>query len=282
MKIIHFVFVTLLFLNGINAQGQNKMHFSFSYDAEIKASIVARIVVLLPDGGVSQLYSGTLFEYKLVDKSNFISKGKYKLLICFKAEEYGQDSINYDFELKGGEMETFIDVNFDFSEKLLKEGDVYKKGDKVLNGYIRVSKYYEAPNTIEIKPYDGKISRKSNQGPIFKIKNNSTDTLYGEHLPGYFWGTLSYLKNDSICKTIIGMLDYNFIDLPPLYPDSLKTASVGSFGIRKLPPAEYRFEVMVAKKWQSTGIGIYKEQKDFIWWAGTKEYYRLKYDFKVE
>ena len=39
---------------------------------------------------------------------------------------------------------------------------------------------------------------------------------------------------------------------------------------------------MVAKKWQSIGIGIYEENKKFIWLAGTKEYYKLTHDFKIE
>jgi hypothetical protein len=74
-----------------------------------------------------------------------------------------------------------------------------------------------------------------------------------------------------------------FADSPPLYPDSIKMATVGSFGyINKLIPFQYRFEVMLAKKWQGLGIGIYKEHKNFDWWAGTKEYYKLKCDFKVD
>ena len=117
----------------------------------------------------------------------------------------------------------------------------------------------------------------------FIIKNNSKDTLYGEHLPGYFWGTLSYRKNDSTLFTKIGILDYMFVDSPPLYPDSIKYATVGSFGLtKKLVPFEYRFEVMLADKRQSQGIGVYKELKHIIWWAGTKNYYKLKYDFKVD
>jgi hypothetical protein len=39
---------------------------------------------------------------------------------------------------------------------------------------------------------------------------------------------------------------------------------------------------MLADKWQSQGIGVYKELKHIIWWAGTKNYYKLKYDFEVD
>ena len=65
--------------------------------------------------------------------------------------------------------------------------------------------------------------------------------------------------------TRTGILDYEFVDSPPLYPDSTKIASVGSFGIRKkLVSFDYRFEVMLAKKWQSIGIGIYEENQNFF------------------
>ncbi len=280
MKIIHFVFIALLFLNGINAQGQNKMHFSFGYDAEITTSTEARITASIPNGRVVHLYSGTLAKYELTDKKNFTLKGKYTISVYFKASKYGQDTVVYDFELKGTEIETLISIDFDFRNKLVKKGDIYEKEKKVLNGYIRINKYYKPPKTITIKPYKDNSNLKSNKAPIFKIKNNSTDTLYGEHLPGYFWGTLSYLKNDSICYKTTGQLDYNVWETYPLYPDSTKIASVGTFGLtNKLKHYDYRFEVMVAKKWQPTKIEIYKEHNNFIWRAVTKEYYRLQYDF---
>ncbi len=102
-------------------------------------------------------------------------------------------------------------------------------------------------------------------------------------MPGYFWGALSYIRNDSILATKIGILDYEFVASPPLYPDSTKLATVGSFGLtKKLMPFNYRFEVMLADKWQSQGIGVYKERQNIDWWAGTKNYYKLKYDFKVD
>ncbi|RXQ86903.1 hypothetical protein EO244_16795 [Ancylomarina salipaludis] len=229
------------------------------------------------------MYSDSITKYDFSDNENFTSKGKYVLSIYFSAEKYGQDSIVYDFELRGNEIKTTISVDFDFRERLIKKGNIYEKGDSVLNGYIRINKFYDAPKTIEISIDKGNVGNEYYKGPFFKIKNNSTDTLYGEHLPGYFWGTLSYLRNDSTFMTRTGILDYEFVDSPPLYPDSTKIASVGSFGFRKkLVPFDYRFEVMLAKKWQSIGIGIYEEKKNFIWWAGTKEYYKLTHDFKIE
>jgi len=239
----------------------------------------------LPGNKTYELFSDTTNEYVYSAKNFFKSKGKYTILIYFEAEKYGNDAINYNFELNGTEINTMISVSFDFSERYHKKGDIYKKGEKILNGYIRINKYYEAPQTVNIEPDKELKGDEFYKGPFFKIRNNSKDTLYGEHFPGYFWGTLSYMRNDSILFTRIGTLDYNFGGSPPLYPDSTKIATVGSFGYKnKLIPFEYRYEVLYGKKYQSlgNGIGKYEEKDNFCWWAGTKEYYKLKYDFKIE
>lgn len=267
----------------MNLHGQNELLFIFECAEAIKSPIETRVLLKFPNGSISNLFSDFKTKYDFTDKEYFTSKGKYVLSIYFSAGKYGQDSIVYDFELKGNEIKTTISVDFDFRERLIKKGNLFGKSDSVLNGYVRINKYYIAPETIEISFDKGNMGTEYYKGPFFKMKNNSTDTIFGEHLPGYFWGTLSYLRNDSTYMTRTGILDYEFVDSPPLYPDSTKIASVGSFGLRgKLVPFDYRFEVMLSKEWQSLGIGIYEEHKNFIWWAGTKEYYKLTHDFKIE
>lgn len=283
MKLIKVVAISLVFVFSINLHGQNGVQFSFECKGEIEQSFVSQILIKLPNGKIKRLYKDTISNYEVLDKENFDIKGKYSLSIFFKAEKYGQDSIEYDFELKGNEVKTTISIVFDVKRELLKNEDIYEGGEKKLNGYIRINKYYNAPKTINILFDRDNIDAEYSAGPLFEIKNNSTDTLYGEHLPGYFWGTLSYLRNDSLCFTRVGILDYEFVDSPPLYPDAVKFASVGSFGLTKeLIPFDYRFEVLLAKKWQSKGIGVFEEHDKFIWWAGTKEFYKLTHDFKIE
>lgn len=265
----------------LNLHGQNELQFSFSCSERIESHFVSRVLLILPDGKIKRLFNGSVSNYGVLEKENYKAKGEYILSIYFEAEKYGQDSINYDFELNGNEVKTSISINFDFKERLHKRGNIFKKGEKVLNGYVLINRYYKAPKTIEISYCEENIGSEFYKGPFFNIKNNSTDTLYGEHLPGYFWGTLSYLRNDSVFMTRIGTLDYEFAYSSPLYPDSVKTATVGSFGLtKKLVPFDYRFEVMLAKEWQSTGIGIYKEHKNIVWWGGVKEYYKLECNFK--
>ena len=273
------------FLISETLYAQNELHFSYKCENEIIRPVKVKVSLKSPDREIYNLLTDSLSEYEFSEKNYFKSKGKYVLSIRFESSKYGKDSLIYDFELNGEEISTSISISFDYRDKLVKEKNIYVKGRKVLNGYIRLNKYYYAPNTVEIQLDTLSIGTEYYKGPFFTIKNNSKDTLYGEHLPGYFWGVLSYIKNDSIVATRIGILDYNFVESEPLYPDSTKIATVGSFGLsNKLLPFEYRFEVLFAKIFQGFGnkIEIYKEQPNFDWWAGTKEYYKLIYNFEVK
>jgi len=282
-KITKYVLSSFLLITGMTLYGQNDLHFSYECQDKALSPIKAKILLKSPDKEIFNLFADTVSNFVFSGKNYFKSKGNYSLLITYSTENYGKDSIDYDFDISGTEINTDISIEFDYRERLIKKGDIFIKGEKVINSYIRVNKYYNAPKLIDIALDNEYLGDEYYKGPFFKIKNNSKDTLYGEHLPGYFWGTLSYRKNDSTLFTKIGILDYMFVDSPPLYPDSIKYATVGSFGLtKKLVPFEYRFEVMLADKWQSQGIGVYKELKHIIWWAGTKNYYKLKYDFKVD
>lgn len=281
-KIAQNILSFLLLLMGMTLYGQNDFKFSYECGNEIKRPFKTKILLKHPDNTTSNLLIDTVSKYNFSEMNYLKFKGKYTLSIWFETDDYGKDSLEYDFDLNGNEIISDISVSFDFSERLIKKGDIFIKGNKVLNGYIRVNKYYSAPKSIDILLGKENLGDEYYKGPFFEIKNNSSDTLYGEHLPGYFWGTLSYIRNDSTLYTCIGNIDYEFGDSPPLYPDSTKYATVGSFGLsRTLTPFEYRFEVLLAKKWQSQGIGVYKERQNIDWWAGTKEYYKLIYDFKV-
>jgi len=282
-KIAKFIISSLLLLMGMTLYGQNDLHFSYECKDKTISPIKAKIILKSPNKEIFNLFVDTVSSFVFSEKNYFKSKGNYTLSVSYITENHGKDSIDYEFDLNGNEIITDISVSFDFRERLIKKGEIFIKGDKVINGYIRLNKYYSAPKSIDILLDNENLGDEHYKGPFFKIKNNSSDTLYGEHLPGYFWGTLSYIRNDSTLFTRIGILDYEFVDSPPLYPDSTKYATVGSFGLtKKLIPFEYRFELMLANKWQSQGIGIYDERKDFIWWAGTKEYLMLRYDFKID
>jgi hypothetical protein len=283
LKIAQSLLASLLLLMGMTLSGQNNIHFSYESRDIIKSPTKVIIILKSPDKGKFNLLTDTVSDYSFSEMNYFKSPGKYILSISFEAEKYGKDSLDYDFELNGYEIFTVISVAFDYRERLIKKEDIFVKGEKVLNGYIRLCKYYDAPKSVNIELDEENTGDEVYKGPVFKIINKSKDTLYGEHLPGYFWGTLFYIRNDSILAIKSGIIDYEFVDSPPLYPGATKVATVGSFGLtKKLFPFEYSYEVMLSDKWQSQGIGVYKERQNFVWWAGTNEYYKLKYDFKVD
>lgn len=282
-KITKIGLLILALFKGMDSYAQNEVYFKYECDEKIISPTTAKIILESAQGDELVLFSDTVKNYHFSENNFFKSRGEQNLSISFNAGKYGKDSLDYHFELSGSEIITVISISFDYKERLIKKEDIFVKGEKVLNGYIRIDKYYEAPKSVTIEHYTEEEGDEYYKGPFFRIKNNSKDTLYGEHLPGYFWGTLSFIRNDSLIKSFIGILDYEFIESPPLYPDSTKLATVGSFGLwKKLIPFKYRFEVMLADEWQSQGIGIFKQRPNFDWWAGTKEYYKLKLDFEVE
>ncbi|MCB9017298.1 MAG: hypothetical protein WCQ55_03305 [Paludibacteraceae bacterium] len=281
-KIAEFVLSTFLLIMGMSLYGQNDLRFSYECKDKTLSPFNTKVLLKSPDKEIFNLFADTASKFVLSEKEYFKSTGIYTLFITYSTEGHGQDSIAYDFDICGTEINTNISIEFDYKERLIKQGDIFIKGEKVINGYIRVNKYYDAPKSIDIALDNKYLGNEYYKGPFFKVKNNSKDTLYGEYLPGYFWGTLSYRRNDSTLFTRYGSIDCMFVDSSPLYPDSIKHATVGSFGLtKKLLPFEYRFEVMLADKWQSYGIGVYKESKHVVW-AGTKKYYKLKCDFKID
>jgi len=281
MKKIIYLIVCILLI-GMTLYAQNTMNFTYDCEKVFQSSILSNIILKQPDKEAYILFSDTVHNYSLTKNNFFKAKGKYMLTILFDSEKYGKDKIVYNFDLNGNEKSTDISVRFDYTERYIKKGEIYEKGEKIPNGYVEVIKYYEAPKSIDIKLDETLKSGEDYKGPFFRIKNNSKDTLYGAQLPGYFWGTLSYLKNDSVIATRTGSVCYEFAGSPPLYPDSTKIASVGSFGLsNKLVPFDYRFEVLLANKWQSQGVGVIEDRINFVWWAATKEYYKLMYDFKI-
>ncbi|MDD3724651.1 MAG: hypothetical protein PHV83_03880 [Bacteroidales bacterium] len=61
-------------------------------------------------------------------------------------------------------------------------------------------------------------------------------------------------------------------------------AQVGSFGWRnELPKAHHKYTLLYTTDKNTSGGKLrYLEKDNFVWWAETKRYYRLIYEFDVE
>lgn len=49
-----------------------------------------------------------------------------------------------------------------------------------------------------------------------------------------------------------------------------------------MPKLKYLFTLLCSTKEQSTGVSEYKTADYCSWWAGTKEYYKIEYEFEVK
>ena len=121
-------------------------------------------------------------------------------------------------------------------------------------------------------------------GPVFSIINDSQDTLYGEWLPGYFWGALSRWKDGDYVGYYVGSIDTDWVEEPPLFPGQKKKAWVASFG-RITPPGKYRFRLYyttdspyVSKR----SAGLTRETETFRWWSSVSKWYLLVCDFEIQ
>jgi hypothetical protein len=281
MNIRQLTFGFVLLLLGQNLFGQIDLQFTYEYSDDFKKPVYSKIKIQSPNENIETLYADTIRLFETTKQSYLQYPGDYILKVSFSDFCSLIDSVEYRFTINGTETDVFVNIGFYLDFKLVRENNQWIKKEIVPQGHISVTKHFKASESIQIKWED--IQSDDYKGPFFKITNNSKDTLYGEFLPGYFWGTLSMSINDSTwSRKNIGTIDMEFVDSPPLLPDSSKIATVGSFGLLKiLPKCYYTYEVFLSKKPFNFGLSKYLD-KNVEWWANTKELYRLRYKFKIE
>jgi hypothetical protein len=147
-KLAKYILSTLLLIMGMTLYGQNDLRFSYECRDKSLSPIKAKILLKSPDKEIVNLFSDTVSNFVFSGKNYFKSKGNYTLLITYLTENYGKDSIDYDFDISGTEIITDISIEFDYRERLLKRGDIFIEGDKLINGYIRVNKYNTSLKTM--------------------------------------------------------------------------------------------------------------------------------------
>ena len=283
MKPSFIIIIPLLFIALLPCHSQSNLHFKYNCSNDFKDTIHSRIILLDPNGREQNLYNDTLKKYTY-SLQEIIIEGTYTLKTCFRSNKYGIDSLEYKFSTYGKEKGIDIDVRFILDVESYMHNEKWIKKEKLPQGFIEVCKYYDPPQSIEISYASHIKSTDYYKGPFFIIKNHSTDTIYGQYLPGYLWGSLTLLTpNSTKRKSIIGIIDYNFAPEPPLLPHSETIALVGSFGFyNKMPKSKYLYTLLFSNKLQSTGLSKYLKKDNFIWWADSKEYYKLEYEFEVE
>lgn len=280
MRHKRFIYSLGLLLLSSRLFGQIDLRFDYEL-SDFRDIVKSDISLTIPNGNRLLLYQDTIKKYHDLKKNFFTQPGQYKLDCKYLINSKYIDSVSYSFELSGNEneIEMSVDLGQDINSKWIKNNwiELSRKNQC----YISIIKYFESPKSIRLKLANIE-SREYYKGPFFILTNASKDTIYGEHLPGYFWGSLSFISDSIRSRELIGQIDMNFVDMQHLYPDSSRIAMVGSFGLfNKLPPNNYEYKLLFSTTGNTHGYRKYLDNVTTEWWAKTESFYKLIYDFEI-
>jgi len=272
MKLQTFIY-SIFFSFSLSCIAQTKLNFKYDCSTSVLETSKAS-VFLNNSSNQIELFNDTVRDFK--NSFNISVKDADCILsVEFENKTIGKETLNYPFTLVGNE--TFVEINVGFYKN-----NFDKK--KTENGRIEVVKNYESNHNIDIQYLPKMKGDEYYKAPFFMLKNNSIDTIYGQYFKGYFWGSISFLTDSVWSRDYFGRLDMNFAGGSPLFPDSIAIAWVGSFGWRNdLPKNHYKYTLLYTTD-ENTNRGVrqYLEKDNFVWWADTKKYYRLLYEFDVD
>ena len=276
MKKIFAIFILFL-SNVISVKGQCDMLIDYSVE-KIPSTSHGTLRMLLPDGKSTILFDDTI---RQIQKTIHLEQlGEYRLTAVFFSALSGKDSLERRFILTGEEYKVEMSARFERERRNYSD---WKSKDSINSGRFTITKYSHPSPLVKMK-YIRSSTGENNEfpGPLFIVKNESRDTLYGEWLPGYFWGTLSKWVEGKYVGKHSGQICTTWADEPPLYPDSTKPAWVASFGI-KTPPGRYRFNLFYSTENNIKGSAtkIY-ESETFRWWSSVQNWHLLTCEFETK
>lgn len=280
MRYVRFKYSLALLLLSSRLFGQIDLRFDYEL-SDFRDIVKSDISLIIPNGNKVQLYFDTIKKYHDLKKNYFTQTGQYTVDCKYLINSKYIDSVCYSFELSGeeNEIEISVDLGQDINSKWIK--NKWTELSRKNKCYISIIKYFESPKSIKLKLANIESSEYY-KGPFFTLINLSKDTIYGEHLPGYFWGSLSFINDSTRSRELIGQIDMNFVDMPPLFPDSSRIAMVGSFGLfNKLSPSKYEYKLLFSRTGNTHGYKKYIDSVTTEWWAKTENFYRLIYDFEI-
>ena len=269
MKLKIFI-CCILFSFSLSTMAQTKLSFKYGCSDAVLETTQVSVFIESSNNKMELLNNDTIRKFE--EKMNIpAEKTDYTLFVEFENTTIGKETLIYPFALDGNETDIEIKVAFYKTE-------IYDK-KKRENARIDIVKYYESNLDIEIQYLPEMKGDEFCKAPFFRLKNNSKDTIYGQHLSSYFWGSISFLIDTIWSRNYFGILDYEFGCGSPLFPNSEKIAWVGSFGWRNdLPKLHYKYTLL----YKTRKNNLKQEKKNFVWRAGTESYYRLVYEFDVE
>ena len=276
MKKIPLLFIILIAF-AVSAAAQCNMQIDYSVE-DIQSTVHGTLRMLLPDGNTVVLIDDTTRQIK--KDYNLNQLGEYRITAIFSSNTSGRDSLERTFILTNEEYKIETILHF---QKLPKNWYVWDSKDSITSGQFMIIKYSNPSPLVKIKYLryctgeNGEI-----QGPLFVVKNESQDTIYGEYLPGFLWGTLSMWCDGEYVGAKGGVIDLDCDPVPPLYPNAEKMAWVGSFG-RKITPGKYRFNLYYSTEDKSKGTSeLTSETDSFRWLSDVQNWHLLTCEFEKD
>ena len=267
------LFFAMIAIGIASAKAQCDM--SILYENKLQEVVHTSLRMTLPDGENVLLLDDTT-EYKYAS-FHLEQKGEYRIMAFFSGNESGNDSLDKIFILTGDEYS--IQTNLQFQ---LKRNDFpYSRNEDFLVECWFALKLFSKPSP-DVHIRFNYYSNDEIPGPFFEVINNSNDTLYGEWLPGFFWGTVSFWDGSAYFGNLGGRIDLNFEGLSPLLPNDTTHAWVGSFG-RSLRPGKYRFNVYYStedKRMHSAAFE--RENMKFRWYTNVSKWHLLTNEFEIK
>lgn len=275
--IIALLVLLMVCATGFTVAAQCNMQIDYSVE-DIQSTAHGALRMLSPDGKTTILFDDTIRQMK--KDFSLEQLGEYRLKAIFTNDFSGIDSLERVFTLTGEEYKVETILHF---QKEPKNWYVLESKDSITCGQFMIIKYSNPSPLVKIKYLryctgeNGEI-----QGPLFVVKNESQDTIYGEYLPGFLWGTLSMCCDGEYVGARGGVIDLNCYPVPPLYPNSEKMAWVGSFGI-KITPGKYRFNLYYSTEDKSKGTSeLTSETDSFRWLSDVQNWHLLTCEFEKD
>jgi hypothetical protein len=220
--------------------------------------------------------------------------GTYRLRFCFDKMRLQTDTLEYDFQLKGTEQEVHVSISKCWKTNI-NTGEEWESDDP--KGFITIWKYYPIPQGILIELQQS-VDEKGNEWPLFKLTNNTQFDLYGESIPGEFYGSISYMMADSTWGKPIRtgkLFEYvnrepirtdelfENVNREPLHPGQSTFAKIGDYlpGFFHWQDGLYRYNIQISDT--KTNIGTYSPtifHGNYRVYTQNVSLYNLNYEFK--
>ncbi len=270
-------FLVMAFVHFVPAYGQCEMQISYAV-RDLQSPILGTLILTNPDGDSIVIFSETKRKEDIAYRLE--QKGDYRLSVSLDDGSLGKESLEQCFSITGEELRIETRIEIQLEPKDLRD---WGCRDSISSARFVITKYSKPSPSVKIKYLYTLVGQGYDiHGPIFSIINESQDTIYGEWLPGYFWGTLSIWKDGSYSKSLGETIDLEFVDKPPLSTGSESFASVGSFG-RNIPFGKYRYNLLYSTEGSSkNSIPLIRESDSFRWWGKVQNWYLLTCDFVVD